>query len=210
LSKNALERNETLRLAYRHTFGTEYTAEQAVFVDESAFDRRTDMRGRAWALSGKAAIRKGFFIRGKRYVNDSLLKSSIYLYYRYSLLPALSLDGIIYAQIIEGSFSTPSFLEFIQGVLAKMNPFPAKNSVLIMDNARIHHNPIMLEMIQEKYVTIFVSAAEVLSLMKEGADFYFYRRIPRISIQLSLHFRKSKHMSDGMEVSHALITVTKM
>jgi hypothetical protein len=69
LSKDALERNEKLRTAYRHTFGTKFKAEQAVFVDESAFDRRTEIRGRAWALSGKTATRKTFFVRGKRYAN---------------------------------------------------------------------------------------------------------------------------------------------
>ena len=66
LSKNALERNEAVRRMYRYTFGRLYTADQAVFVDESSFDRRTEIRGWAWALSGKAAVRKAFFIRGKR------------------------------------------------------------------------------------------------------------------------------------------------
>ena len=68
ISKNALEQNEALRARYCLEFGLRYAAEQAVFVDESSFDRRTDIRGRAWALSGRAAIRKAFFVRGKRYV----------------------------------------------------------------------------------------------------------------------------------------------
>ena len=54
---------------YRYTFGTLYTADQAVFVDESSFDRRMEIRGRAWALSGKSAVQKAFFIQGKRYVS---------------------------------------------------------------------------------------------------------------------------------------------
>ena len=54
---------------YRYTFGRLYTADQAVFVDESSFDRWTEIRGRTWALSGKAAVRKAFFIRGKQCIS---------------------------------------------------------------------------------------------------------------------------------------------
>src|SRR5204863_5242326 len=30
-----------------------------------------------------------------------------------------------------------------------MNPFPGKNSVIIMDNARIHHNEALVESVEE-------------------------------------------------------------
>ena len=66
ITKAALERNEQHRLQYRLTFGTHYHPEQVLFVDESSFDRRTDVRGRAWALSGRDATRKTFFFRGRR------------------------------------------------------------------------------------------------------------------------------------------------
>ena len=134
---------------YRYNFGSQYTPEQAVFVDESSFDRRTDIRGRAWALSGKTALRKAFFVRGKRYVL-LILGYQVLNYARYSLLPALSLDGIIAARLIEGSFTTATFIEFLRITLAKMNRFPASNSVMIMDNARIHRHPSIVQMIEEK------------------------------------------------------------
>lgn len=54
--------------------GVKYEAEQLVFVIESLFDRRTSYRGRAWALKGVRAIRKCFFIRGKRYVLRDFLR----------------------------------------------------------------------------------------------------------------------------------------
>lgn len=47
--------------------GLKYSPDQLVFVDESAFDRRVPFRGYAWALKGERAVRKCFFIRGKRY-----------------------------------------------------------------------------------------------------------------------------------------------
>lgn len=66
LTREALERSEVKRATYRHQYGTQYTPEQTVFVDESSFDRRTSIRGRAWALSGQRAVRKCFFVRGRR------------------------------------------------------------------------------------------------------------------------------------------------
>lgn len=66
LTRNALERNEVKRSLYQLQYGKLYTPEQIVFVDESSFDRRTAIRGRAWALTGKQATRKCFFVRGRR------------------------------------------------------------------------------------------------------------------------------------------------
>lgn len=48
-----------------------YKPEQLVFVDESATDRRTTVRGVAWAIRGRRALRKVFFVRGRRCVSRS-------------------------------------------------------------------------------------------------------------------------------------------
>jgi hypothetical protein len=56
------------RLRYIYEIGIAYVPEQLVMVDESSFDRRASFRGRAYALKGKRAVRKCFFMRGKRYV----------------------------------------------------------------------------------------------------------------------------------------------
>jgi len=76
-------------------------------------------------------------------------RSPIYLMTqnRYSLLPALSVDGILHAQVIEGSFTAEWFREFIDGLLLRMQPFPADNSVVVMDNARIHKGPEIADLI---------------------------------------------------------------
>jgi hypothetical protein len=68
----------------------------------------------------------------------------------YSVLPALSLDGILDVSIIAGSFNNLSFAEFIDGLLNQMNPFPGPNSVIVMDNCRIHKSDAVLEMITER------------------------------------------------------------
>ncbi|KAI9069872.1 hypothetical protein FKP32DRAFT_1527722, partial [Trametes sanguinea] len=67
---------------------------------------------------------------------------------RYSVLPALSMDGILWCDIVEGSFNTARFLDFIDNLLNRMQPFPAANSVIVMDNAKIHRAPEIIERIE--------------------------------------------------------------
>ena len=83
---------------------------------------------------------------------DDYLLSIVTLQFRvrYSILPAISLDGIISVDIIEGSFTTAKFARFIDGLLDQMNPFPGPNSVIIMDNCRIHKSDVILDMITER------------------------------------------------------------
>jgi hypothetical protein len=70
---------------------------------------------------------------------------------RFSVLPALSLnDGILHCDIVEGSFNTHLFYQFVSRLLDRMQPFPAANSVLVMDNCRIHKHPAIMELIQER------------------------------------------------------------
>ena len=71
--------------------------------------------------------------------------------FSYSLLPALSLNGVIFAKVVEGSFTALRFQEFISHLLDHMQPFPLPHSVIVMDNARIHKRPEILEMIYDRY-----------------------------------------------------------
>ena len=66
LTRAALERSDEQRAMFRYNYGIQYTLQQTVFVDESSFDRRTAIRGHAWVLRGQRAVRKCFFVRGKR------------------------------------------------------------------------------------------------------------------------------------------------
>ena len=69
LSRIAIERSAQKRSEFAARIGT-YEADQLVFVDESAVDRRTTYRGRAWAIHGRKATRKAFFCRGRRYIHS--------------------------------------------------------------------------------------------------------------------------------------------
>ncbi|KZV60879.1 hypothetical protein PENSPDRAFT_593558, partial [Peniophora sp. CONT] len=72
------------------------------------------------------------------------------------VLPAMSMNGIIHVSIVEGSFTAARFREFISGLLDKMQPYPNPNSVILMDNARIHKDPETLQMILDRHVFSFL------------------------------------------------------
>jgi transposase len=60
------------------------------------------------------------------------------------------MDGVIYADITQGSFDGDSFQEFLARLLPLMNPYPQKNSVLVMDNCAIHHVDGVAQMCAER------------------------------------------------------------
>ena len=153
ISKKALERSETARIRYRLRMACQYEAEQLVFVDESACDRRTFLRKKAWALEGRQACRKTVFAHGKRY--DILVygcESDWRASARYSVLPAVSTTGMLDCTIVEGSFNTTLFTAFIRDLLDHMQPWPAPNSVVVMDNCVIHKSPEIRELIESRSV----------------------------------------------------------
>ena len=50
--------------------------------------------------------------------------------------------------MIDHAFTGEEFKDFIHGLLDQMNPWPLPNSVLIMDNARIHTVAGIREMVE--------------------------------------------------------------
>lgn len=94
-----------------------------VFLDESAMAARRLYRHRARAPRGR---------RTKRI--PKTLSSR-----KFSLLPAISLSGYLGMVVQEGSIRRDDMEDFLSHhLLPMMNPYPAENSVLIMDNASIH------------------------------------------------------------------------
>jgi len=60
------------------------------------------------------------------------------------------LNGVIHCNIVEGAFDTESFYTFISRLLDVMEPLPAPNSVIVMDNCWIRKHPDILELIESK------------------------------------------------------------
>jgi hypothetical protein len=106
---------------------------------------------------------------------------------RYYVLPALSLaDGILHVEIVEGSFNSDLFKIFIDRLLLKMQPFPEPNSVIVMDNCRIHKHPDILAAIEEQYAPHLSHTTSSSSHATEASVANSFRRTLPISTQLSL------------------------
>jgi transposase len=133
--KAAAERDDAARAAWLHDTLSNFTAEQMVFLDESSKDSRT-----IFCKYGRAP-------RGERPVVEVSFDRGI----RYSILPALTLDGYLAVRVVEGSVDGAEFYDFIVNdvvspelklslpkklnrQLPNMNAFPGPQSVIIVDN----------------------------------------------------------------------------
>ena len=97
VQKAAKERSDILRGVYLYNIGMNYNAEQLIFIDESAKDKRTLTRLYGYSPISTRAKKSVVFIRGKRY----------------TILPALSLDSFIAVDIMEGSCDKERFQTFV-------------------------------------------------------------------------------------------------
>lgn len=103
-----------------------------MFLDESAANERTMDRKYGWSPVNTPAV-----------VTEPLKRSE-----KWSILPVYTVDGFISWEIFQGSYTTEKFNEFVRNwVIPHTTPFPGPWSVLIMDNARIHHNEVAPGMI---------------------------------------------------------------
>jgi transposase len=65
---------------------------------------------------------------------------------RYQILLAYAQDGVIFARVFQGSTDAAVFKDFIEQLLPLCRPWPQPRSVLIMDNASIHHTARIKQM----------------------------------------------------------------
>jgi hypothetical protein len=62
----------------------------------------------------------------------------------------MSLEGILLCDIQVRSYTAEAFNHFAEMLLARMNPFPQPNSVLLMDNASIHKSHQLVQMCNDQ------------------------------------------------------------
>lgn len=129
----AAQQNEELRLEWAFQL-QQFTADQIVCVDESGSDDRTGDRCYGWSTSGaRAVVRRWLQSRE-----------------RVSVLPAYTVNGYIAISTFTGTCDGDMFEDFlIDELLPLCNAYPAPQSVVILDNASIHHSNI--ERIQAQF-----------------------------------------------------------
>ncbi|KIJ21119.1 hypothetical protein PAXINDRAFT_66214, partial [Paxillus involutus ATCC 200175] len=107
-----------------------------MFVDEAAKDERTSVRRHGRSRKGVRCIARKCFVRGSRY----------------SIVPVITLDGIIAYNIIEGPVNGARFVQFLKDhVMPFTNPYPGPRSVLVMDNCRIHHGEEIRHLVEDMH-----------------------------------------------------------
>ena len=98
VSIRALERNDMDRAIYMNRFAEMVTDPAMVmFIDEAARNKKNPSRKMGWSLKGRRAVQQQCFVRGQWF----------------SILPVLTLDGIIAHDIIPGSVTSDLFIKFL-------------------------------------------------------------------------------------------------
>jgi transposase len=129
-----LERNKEDREEYKRNISIHYRPKHLVFADESHFNWLTLRRPYAWSKHGEHASRHELQFWGTKY----------------SLLPALSLDGILHLEVVENAITGTDFRWFVEGLLLRMNKWPLLHSVLVIDNTSIHKVAGIREFVEER------------------------------------------------------------
>lgn len=110
--------------------------EALVFVDETGADRRDSMRKFAYSMRGEPAVASKLLVRGQRV----------------SAIVAMSLSGIIDFHTSTTTVNADKFRHFVDDALTPyLQPFNGinPNSVVILDNASIHHSENVVDTIQQ-------------------------------------------------------------
>ena len=132
----ALQRSDEKRAKFMAEVSI-YDPSMLLWIDESGCDLRNCMRYRGYSLRGMTPQDHQLFIRGTRY----------------SAIPVMSLDGIHDLYLAEGNVNGEIFELFVKNCLLPiLQPFNYTNphSVVIMDNASIHHVQAISDIIKEQ------------------------------------------------------------
>ena len=97
LHKATLERNDIMCANYLGIIGEHYVSNQLIFLDESAKDERSLSRLYGYSPRNTRAHKKVVFVWEKRY----------------TILPALTLEGFVAVNIFEGACDWKRFVDFV-------------------------------------------------------------------------------------------------
>ena len=121
----AMQRDDELRARFMARIAM-YEPSMFFWVDKSGFDGRNSIRKYSYSVRGMRPVQHRLLIRGTRY----------------SAIPVMSITGIHDVYITEGTTDGVKFAHFIREYLLPLVlPYNGSNprSIVIMDNAAIHH-----------------------------------------------------------------------
>ena len=129
----AMQRSEEQRARFMADISA-YDPASIIWIDESGCDRRNSMRKFAYTLRGIPPVDHRILARGTRY----------------SAITAISVRGVQDVVLAEGSVNGEAFAKFVEDSLVPiLQPFNCSNpnSIVVMDNASIHHVDEVAELI---------------------------------------------------------------
>jgi transposase len=148
---HAREANPVLQQQFRNIFrpvnnGGLFSANQIVFVDETAGNEKKGRRRWGW---GRAGLR--IIIRVRRNIGHGG---------RCMALCAMNITGIISSSIVDtqvdGTVNAQVYQNYlVNDLLPKMNPYPQPNSVLVMDGASVHNRNNIYQLCHELGIRLF-------------------------------------------------------
>lgn len=121
----ALQRSEEARIRFMAEVSA-YSPDMLIWIDETGSDRRRLIRQYGYAIRGMRAVVYNLNVSGKRI----------------SAIPVLTTRGIENVYTTTGSVNGETFEQFVvECILPIILPFNGSNprSVLVMDNASVHH-----------------------------------------------------------------------
>ena len=130
----AIQRSDIMRAKFMAEISV-YDPSMLIWLDESGCDRRNARR------------KYGYSIRGTRPVEHRLLIRGV----QYSAIPIMSTSGLQNIFLAEGTINGDRFRYFVRNYLLPiLRPFNTINplSVVIMDNASIHHVQSTIDLIE--------------------------------------------------------------
>ena len=141
LTRVAVQKNEELRAKYKQDISI-FQPEMLVFIDETGSDRRDTMRKFGYSLHGKPAKALKVFCRGTHV----------------TAITALNIHGIVDCGLVTWGVNSDMFNKFVEETLASnLQPFNGTNpnSVIVMDNASIHHTTEVVQALESLGLLIY-------------------------------------------------------
>lgn len=198
IQRISLQRSDQARAKFSAEVSV-YDPSMLVWIDESGCDRRNCIRKRGYGIKGITPQEHRLLIRGKRY----------------SAIPIISLQGIHDVCLLEGNVNGERLETFVRNCLIPvLKPFNWANecSVVIMDNASIHHVQSIVDLIENQagarllflppYSPDLNPAEEVFSkvkgIMKRNNSLFEVSSFPRVLLTLAFTMVTTDDCTQGI------------